>query len=44
MGSVFKLSGSWGNTSTTTNFALYPAATVLGVETQGLPTCAQLGA
>jgi len=50
MGSVFKLSGSWGNTSTTTNFALYPAVAAivppatLGVETQGLPTCAQLGA
>ena len=47
MGSVFKLSGSWGNTSTTTNFALYPAwtqGTTINTPTQGLPTCSQLGA
>jgi sugar lactone lactonase YvrE len=39
LGSVFKTSGAWGNTSTTTNFALYP---VWG--SQGLPTCTELGA
>jgi sugar lactone lactonase YvrE len=50
LGSIFKLSGSWGNTSTTTNFALYPPALAATppatgfVETQGLPTCTQLGA
>jgi sugar lactone lactonase YvrE len=44
MGSIFRLSGAWGFTSQTTNFGLYPAVSTAGIETQGLPTCAQLGA
>ena len=46
MGSIFKLSGSWANTSTTTNFALYPSVTMLAAVPYlpPLPTCAQLGA